>query len=1559
MSNSRHGTLNVPKGEIEARPLGILFIAKAGTILFSSINLTIKSPESVSEKEFQQQKKELEQRMKEPLTVSVYYRYSSDNLALTVENLKEEFEEFSPNSKETMGILISNYRKNPVKGSFWPKNKHLVDIQFSCPLENSARVLEIEIQDSGVAAEISQMHQNLKSKIEKMEEEKEKRVMKKENPEYYRKIKKDHGEPESEEDHEENKDEDKNESTSAERFSNIHSENWQREIGKWLANFRRKYQYVDGINKEFLGVQAVLDKPALVIAASLDQGSQAQKEILYIVSVLDICAKEIEELKEEDYKWPQVLVTGYMRKKDLQQYKHKMERFKEEIFAKPPAARDVKQGALGNCYMLSAVNAILTSPNGVDFIQSMMCQRENDTIVRFFDKNNSLVYISVPNEWLVYTNGKAVSRHTAKWLYILEVAYAGFLSLKKEEAISSILSISQGGLASAVLQAFTGQLSKKTSIAEPPAPTESMFQELDLLSKCEEDKIPHMIETGQIPLIYAALDNKIDLLIEWNRYLKSIREGDGEFYNEMKAKFCKNEAGQIKIEGLIRYLDGELSEELKENPKEGVKPPPKIAGSALAKYLKKFSKKQPGSPDYFLVPGPSCSGQYTEYQRDLYDELEKLHQQGHVLVADTPPDFKNVHDLRVMSETREVEKNVIEFKCVKAGLSYRVMGLDNQEKRGVIPWEKLPSCQHNDKEILRKKKQFLPKILNITSGMGHTWEEYGGLVSLHAYAITGFKRDGKKLIISLKNPWDRQGCKYINDKLMIDPERPEFDLDFSDFTKFYSSYHVGSPLSAALGMEEKNDHADEESVEEITEKLVSLQLTLSSIKIGLENNQKEIESFFENLKKDSDSPTTSSSSSSASSASRNSASSDNLSTNYLLRSIDTDYFMQSSLSDLKDAIDKVLLEIEEEEKNSSDHDDTNMMTAKYKIALEKVMFILIDVGDGIFPVEKVMELTALKTKIELLGKIKKTQGKEVVSYSDLYKKIENLEEQVKNRVRNQIQDGDTRRIEELNQLIKKGENLERDCDLIEFSIEKNKEAIKKLTSASNLESRGVIPDEKSDTHHVDFDENKGIIRLLFGLEDPINEALVAIEEISIDYRDENVVNAYKTELIKIKALIEINRDISSVELVKEIKEILSALAIKIRYLPKEFKVEKVEILQRKVEDFEKTIQSLASVKPDSYLSGSASSANSSSSSSSSFSTSSDRAANDVPDEHKNSISWQSLKPENIPVVCIPANGDCLYLCIVLGYLSAVLNNRTIFKERITKLTGVTGDKLEDLCLFLTNNIPNALKNIEVLKRPEFKGLVKMIREHHSFGNNLWGGPNEIQYIAEKLDISIQEWRIDDNQYIQSDLTPPQGLRKTVLHIVQDRPSVQEVEDQQDDLLMQMGRVASVQAGSSEQHYRFLPESPLLFTSTNTPVTVPLQALPSYPASQSPGSDNLSPVSPAPISIKLQVEETFHSSSNMNNASASSTTVRVLWRFQNDPAQNDVEFSNSLDEHKENSQIERSLLEETKFDQAPAAQDRAAIPAENSNTNKLAGITDDRDERDDSPTPPLSRRNSNV
>lgn len=109
------------------------------------------------------------------------------------------------------------------------------------------------------------------------------------------------------------------------------------------------------------------------------------------------------------------------------------------LFAHRPSIDDVRQGNMGDCFLLAAILAIVEKPGGPEFIEKMMVldPKANRVTVRFFvpwDELESTTapiqarrYVTVEYSRIVpYFYDEQVGSQGAAWVHILEKAYAGF-----------------------------------------------------------------------------------------------------------------------------------------------------------------------------------------------------------------------------------------------------------------------------------------------------------------------------------------------------------------------------------------------------------------------------------------------------------------------------------------------------------------------------------------------------------------------------------------------------------------------------------------------------------------------------------------------------------------------------------------------------------------------------------------------------------------------------------------------------------------------------------------------------------------------------------------------------------------------------------------------------------------------------------------------------------------------------------------------------------------------------------------------------------------------------
>lgn len=140
-------------------------------------------------------------------------------------------------------------------------------------------------------------------------------------------------------------------------------------------------------------------------------------------------------------------------------------RFRSDIFPNPPSTRDIRQGNLADCFLLSAVISLLNTDEGINYIQGMMKQLKHTTVVRFYHpKTLKPVYIEVENS-IYHRLGSNAVRHQAPWVHILEKAYAGFARKLENEKVTlathTFLDMyGKGGNTELALKILTGKETK-------------------------------------------------------------------------------------------------------------------------------------------------------------------------------------------------------------------------------------------------------------------------------------------------------------------------------------------------------------------------------------------------------------------------------------------------------------------------------------------------------------------------------------------------------------------------------------------------------------------------------------------------------------------------------------------------------------------------------------------------------------------------------------------------------------------------------------------------------------------------------------------------------------------------------------------------------------------------------------------------------------------------------------------------------------------------------------------------------------------------------------------
>jgi hypothetical protein len=184
--------------------------------------------------------------------------------------------------------------------------------------------------------------------------------------------------------------------------------------------------------------------------------------------------------------------------------------------------------------------------------------------------------------------------------------------------------------------------------------------------------------------------------------------------------------------------------------------------------------------------------------------------------------------------------------------------------------------------------------------------------------------------------------------------------------------------------------------------------------------------------------------------------------------------------------------------------------------------------------------------------------------------------------------------------------------------------------------------------------------------------------------------------------------------------------------------------------------------------------------------------------------------KNKDEINIPADGNCLYTTIFLGYLLPVLKVEEEFSTRLNNLVGeISIEKTDGLRKFLldNNNIEDAAQ-LRALSNPESQSLEERFKRHMDLQNKDWGGDEEIQILVNKLHIQIQEIVEVDSVAVQG-VQPilPKGYQESennqliTIYLCRCNPNAEESVDHAEDPVSQVVQYESSFSAQSNQHFR--------------------------------------------------------------------------------------------------------------------------------------------------------------
>nr|MCH9769725.1 hypothetical protein [Gammaproteobacteria bacterium] len=192
------------------------------------------------------------------------------------------------------------------------------------------------------------------------------------------------------------------------------------------------------------------------------------------------------------------------------------------------------------------------------------------------------------------------------------------------------------------------------------------------------------------------------------------------------------------------------------------------------------------------------------------------------------------------------------------------------------------------------------------------------------------------------------------------------------------------------------------------------------------------------------------------------------------------------------------------------------------------------------------------------------------------------------------------------------------------------------------------------------------------------------------------------------------------------------------------------------------------------------------------------------DELTYSSEEDNKSEEELTEYLVPADGNCLYTSIFLGYLCPVANDEDEFRNRFQCLFGNvyynrSGRVLKSFLLRLLSEW--SVQNIRKLKP-----VVQRFKKIMGMDYALWGGQEEIERICQNLNVSISiQIKNPESQSIGKNyiLDEEYGQGEIKIIILQTDPDLREAVNFDADPQTQIAQMESAEEARNCQHYRLM------------------------------------------------------------------------------------------------------------------------------------------------------------
>lgn len=483
---------------------------------------------------------------------------------------------------------------------------------------------------------------------------------------------------------------------------------------------------------------------------------------------------------------------------------------------------DVNQSIFGDCFLLSSLLAILRRPNGAHFIRHMIePDGEGFSRVRLFDLDkNDFVYVRVENSYYC-ENGESTVNHRAPWVHILEKAYTAHAYKKSLKGGDKHFEhyrtfpafhemFGGGGQEDFALKILTGETAQVTNTpltanfalnAGNLLLIAMMSQRVAGFTKLIKEK--KLIELDDILNKLRSIDKR-----ELRQFLNSLSQDLNPSTAAAKVESLKALVNDEHFGPLARFIVKRIEKLDTSNPNNAAE-----FLDTFAQYLCEFEKLFIGEDSGLgitkMLPNISQVIRMGQFIFNLMQNGAAWNDLNNIITFSTDISIADI--LSACNKTLTLFNNLrlpadLLTKCVHY-YDHVAENISWNGNLGTGFYTEKTLAIYND--IFQKCSDNSIQYAITAATKSSDFPQHGvpGLRGNHAYCvISAFEQtveSGATLkFIRLRNPWGRVGMKYQWSKL-VDPiiteneAGAEFDIELSDFVKYFANYSVGKVVPVA------------------------------------------------------------------------------------------------------------------------------------------------------------------------------------------------------------------------------------------------------------------------------------------------------------------------------------------------------------------------------------------------------------------------------------------------------------------------------------------------------------------------------------------------------------------------------------------------------------------------------------------------------------------------------------------------------------------------------------------------------------------------------------------